>query len=83
MSNVISISYGFTESQFSRSYFERQCHEYMKLGLQGVTIVASSGDDGAGSSDRQFAPSFPCTCPHASIHSFVLSISFCSYTHFQ
>lgn len=28
------------------AYVERQCYEYMKLGLAGVTILYSSGDYG-------------------------------------
>ncbi|KAJ1335029.1 tripeptidyl-peptidase I [Microdochium nivale] len=44
--NVISVSYG--ASGLPDSYIRRQCHELMKLGLQGTTVVASSGDDGVG-----------------------------------
>lgn len=33
--NVISISYGQQENQLPRAYQERQCNEFMKLGLQG------------------------------------------------
>ncbi len=58
----------------------RQCQEYMKLGLQGVSVIYSSGDYGvAGNSGRcidpitkqynngtsgLFNPSFPSTCPY-------------------
>jgi tripeptidyl-peptidase-1 len=45
---VISISYGGDEQSFSMSYAERQCLEYMKLGLQGTTVVIASGDSGVG-----------------------------------
>lgn len=44
--NVISVSYGLGEDTFSYFYENRQCMEYMKLGLQGVTVVYSSGDSG-------------------------------------
>jgi tripeptidyl-peptidase I len=44
--NVISVSYGLGENQFSYFYWNRQCQEYMKLGLQGVSVVYSSGDSG-------------------------------------
>ncbi|KAL6230017.1 hypothetical protein BDW75DRAFT_245227 [Aspergillus navahoensis] len=44
--NVISISYGFAESELPVRYTRRQCHEWMKLGLQGVSIVAASGNNG-------------------------------------
>jgi tripeptidyl-peptidase-1 len=45
---VISISYGGDEVGFPQSYMERQCLEYMKLGLQGTTVIIASGDHGVG-----------------------------------
>ncbi len=44
---VISISYGGPEYQFSSIYLHSFRIEALKLAAQGVTIVASSGDDGA------------------------------------
>ena len=44
--NVISTSYGYNEADLTPAYEMRQCHEYMKLGLQGVTVLYSSGDFG-------------------------------------
>ena len=44
--NVISVSYGLGENLFDYFYWNRQCTEYMKLSLQGVTVVYSSGDAG-------------------------------------
>ncbi|KAJ0161726.1 Aorsin, partial [Colletotrichum tanaceti] len=77
--NVISTSYGFNEADLGRKYVERQCAEYMKLGLQGITILYSSGDSGVGGNGQQcidsrtgayndgktgiFNPSFPSGCP--------------------
>ncbi|TDZ38617.1 Aorsin [Colletotrichum spinosum] len=77
--NVISTSYGFNEADLGRKYVERQCAEYMKLGLQGVTVLYSSGDSGVGGNGKQcidsqtgaynegktgiFNPSFPGGCP--------------------
>lgn len=77
--NVISTSYGFNEAELTAKYEQRQCDEYMKLALQGVTVLYSSGDFGvAGNSgqcisadgkslndgdDGQFNPSFPGGCP--------------------
>ncbi|KAI0112601.1 protease s8 tripeptidyl peptidase [Nemania sp. FL0031] len=46
--NIISISYGVYEQDLPYSYQERQCNEYLKLALQGVTIVIASGDTGVG-----------------------------------
>lgn len=43
---VISTSYAYNEADLTPFYEERQCHEYMKLGLQGVSILYSSGDYG-------------------------------------
>lgn len=77
--NVISTSYGSNEADLGAKYEQRQCDEYMKLALQGVTVVYSSGDFGvAGNggqcinadgtaytngSTGQFNPSFPGGCP--------------------
>ncbi|CAK7264273.1 hypothetical protein SEPCBS119000_000904 [Sporothrix epigloea] len=47
--NVISISYSYSEVDLPAYYVKRQCLEVMKLGLQGVTVVMSSGDAGVGS----------------------------------
>jgi tripeptidyl-peptidase-1 len=44
--NVISISYSEPEADLPVAYQRRQCLEIMKLGLQGITVVVSSGDTG-------------------------------------
>jgi tripeptidyl-peptidase I len=44
--SVISISYAFTEADYQPGYLEEQCLGFLKLGLQGVTVIASSGDWG-------------------------------------
>ncbi|KAK3357858.1 peptidase S8/S53 domain-containing protein [Lasiosphaeria hispida] len=76
--NVISISYSGGEADFPASYLRRQCAEIMKLALQGVTVVESSGDNGvagyegdpslkngcAGEGGRVFYPSADVTCPY-------------------
>ncbi|EKD20175.1 uncharacterized protein L3040_004045 [Drepanopeziza brunnea f. sp. 'multigermtubi'] len=68
--NVISISYGATEADLPDFYLKRQCNEWMKLALQGVTVVMSSGDAGVGGSicngysGRIFDPDFASTCPY-------------------
>lgn len=46
--NVISVSYGGGEQFVPIAYQRRQCLEFMKLGLQGVSIIFSSGDAGVG-----------------------------------
>ncbi|KFY46162.1 hypothetical protein V494_00579 [Pseudogymnoascus sp. VKM F-4513 (FW-928)] len=44
--NVISVSYGRNEDARPASYNARECTEYMKLALMGVSIMFSSGDSG-------------------------------------
>ncbi|TVY83605.1 Tripeptidyl-peptidase sed1 [Lachnellula suecica] len=75
--NVISISYGGGEADLPVAYQRRQCNEFMKLGMQGVSVVVASGDSGVagaagegGNADgclgtgQIFAPDFPSTCPY-------------------
>ncbi|KAF8857370.1 subtilisin-like protein [Acephala macrosclerotiorum] len=45
-SNVFSFSYNQIEAALPVSYQTRQCHEWMKLGLQGVSVLFASGDSG-------------------------------------
>ncbi len=44
--NIISTSYASDEADLTPFYAIRQCNEYGKLGLMGVTILYSSGDHG-------------------------------------
>lgn len=43
---VISTSYSYNEADLTPQYTARQCAEYAKLGLMGVTVLYSSGDYG-------------------------------------
>ena len=76
---VISTSYGYNEADLTPFYEMRQCKEYMKLGLQGTSILYSSGDFGVAGNRGQciaangsyndggsgmFNPAFPSTCPY-------------------
>jgi subtilase family serine protease len=68
---VFSISYGADEQQLSQDYADGFNSQAIKLGLMGVTIVASSGDDGAVSSSGRmnplrcgYSPSFPASSPY-------------------
>ncbi|PNS18572.1 hypothetical protein CAC42_5111 [Sphaceloma murrayae] len=76
---VISTSYGYNEADLTPFYEQRQCNEYMKLGLMGVSVLYSSGDYGVAGNGGQcinpngtfnsglngrFNPSFPSTCPY-------------------
>jgi tripeptidyl-peptidase I len=78
--NVISTSYSYNEGDLTFKYEQRQCDEYMKLGLQGVSMLFSSGDYGVAGNGGQcfdsltgaynngskglFNPAFPATCPY-------------------
>ncbi|KAK6439473.1 hypothetical protein LTR95_004324 [Oleoguttula sp. CCFEE 5521] len=75
--NVISISYGEQEDDLPTNYQQRQCNEFMKLGLQGTSVLIASGDSGVaargtddGNADgclgngEVFNPDFPASCPY-------------------
>lgn len=51
--NVISISYSPEELQQTPSYDRRQCNEWMKLGLMGVTVVGSTGVYGVAGNNNE------------------------------
>jgi tripeptidyl-peptidase-1 len=54
---VLSTSYGYNEADLTIPYVKRQCAEYLKLALQGVTVLYSSGDFGvAGNMGRCIQP---------------------------
>lgn len=77
---VITASYGESEADFPKPYVERQCNEFMKLGLQGHSIFFSSSDFGVGNSPGDptasgclsgngqnqtiFNPDYPVGCPY-------------------
>ena len=50
--NVMSISYGADETPYSPAMENRLCNEFLKLGLQGTTVVVSSGDAGVEGQSR-------------------------------
>ena len=75
---VISTSYGYQEADLTPAYMQRQCAEYGKLSLTGITFVFSSGDDGVAGFNQtcltedgqqeqgasRFNPDFPAGCPY-------------------
>ncbi|KAF8175705.1 peptidase S8/S53 domain-containing protein [Mycena galopus ATCC 62051] len=77
-SYVISISYGEQEDDLSVVYQQRQCTEFMKLGMRGISVVVASGDSGVavratddgnangclGNDAKVFNPDYPATCPY-------------------
>ena len=70
--NVMTFSYGNDEFDYPAQYMQRQCHEFMKLGLQGVSLFVASGDDGVarragpclGPQQNIFAPDTGANCPY-------------------
>lgn len=72
---MISISYGEQEQDLPAYYQQRQCNEFLKLGLQGTSIFVASGDTGVGGyagdgsyngclrNGTVFSPTQPNSCP--------------------
>ncbi|KAH8810891.1 peptidase S8/S53 domain-containing protein [Xylogone sp. PMI_703] len=58
-SNVISVSYGQIEGALPEFYQRRQCNEWMKLGLQGVSVIFASGDSGVA---NRYNSGYPNSC---------------------
>lgn len=73
--NVFSLSYGGQEADVPIAYQKRQCNEYLKLGLQGISFLFASGDAGVGNypepygngclgpGKKIFSPTWPNNCP--------------------
>jgi len=68
---VISNSYGDEEQTVPEDFAVQVCNLIGMLGLRGVTVIHSSGDEGVGASclssdgtTPQFNPIFPATCPY-------------------
>ena len=51
---VLSISWGWTEAGFTPNYLQRQCLEFLKLGLMGTIFVVSVPDDSTASDCGSF-----------------------------
>ncbi|KAG6817109.1 hypothetical protein H0H87_012630 [Tephrocybe sp. NHM501043] len=75
---VVSNSQADFEHRFSQFYLERQCAEFAKLGLMGVTVLYSAGNAGVSGATNgycldengsmtpnatHFTPSWPASCP--------------------
>jgi tripeptidyl-peptidase-1 len=66
---VNSISYGTQENTLDADYVDQFETSAILMSALGMTIVASSGDDGAPSSDAfngicSYSPDWPATSPH-------------------
>ncbi|KAH9037066.1 subtilisin-like protein [Lactarius pseudohatsudake] len=71
---TISISYGYEERQTSREYAFYVCDMFAMLGLRGVSVLVSSGNEGIGEGTCvnrdgmvRFIPGFPATCPYVTV----------------
>ncbi|KAH9037110.1 subtilisin-like protein [Lactarius pseudohatsudake] len=71
---TISISYSTEERFMSREYAINVCDQFAKLGVRGVSVLVSSGNDGLGEGTClkddgtvRFMPRFPATCPHVTV----------------
>jgi tripeptidyl-peptidase-1 len=70
--DVISISYGSNEIDIDHDYASEFSYQAQQLGLKGVTLLVSSGDDGAPGaavgygevSACGYYPEFPTSCPY-------------------
>jgi len=64
---VFSISYGDNEETVDYDYAVRVNSEFVKAGVRGITLMASSGDGGVAGSQTtpcvQFIPTFPAASP--------------------
>jgi tripeptidyl-peptidase-1 len=71
---VITTSYGDDEQTVPKSYAERVCKEFARVGARGTSLLFSSGDGGVGEpgacltndgkNTTTFLPAFPAGCPY-------------------
>jgi len=45
---VVSVSYAWNEGNLPEAYLRRQCQQFAKLGLMGVSVITASADCGVG-----------------------------------
>ncbi|KAH9060339.1 subtilisin-like protein [Lactarius deliciosus] len=71
---TISISYNNEENSISREYAIYVCELFAELGVRGVSVLVSSGNDGIGKGTClrddgtvRFIPRFPGTCPYVTV----------------
>jgi tripeptidyl-peptidase-1 len=65
---TISISYAKDENKYDEAYAAHVCQLFGQLGLRGVSVLVSTGNDGVGidcltgGGSNRFSPMFPATC---------------------
>ena len=62
--SLVSISYGEGENTLTKTYIDRADVELQKAAARGLTLLASSGDNGSGCKDNRFVANFPTSLPH-------------------
>eukprot|EP01064_Diplonema_japonicum_P023503 TRINITY_DN3393_c0_g5_i1.p1 TRINITY_DN3393_c0_g5~~TRINITY_DN3393_c0_g5_i1.p1 ORF type:complete len:534 (+),score=156.77 TRINITY_DN3393_c0_g5_i1:49-1650(+) len=62
--NLFSISYGEGENTLTPAYIQRSDVELQKIAARGITVLSSSGDNGAACSHGEYVANFPASLPH-------------------
>ncbi|KAH9164912.1 subtilisin-like protein [Lactarius sanguifluus] len=71
---TISLSFGVEERIASMEYATNVCDKFAMLGVRGVSVLVSSGNEGVGQGTClrddgtvRFIPRFPSTCPYVTV----------------
>lgn len=80
--HTLITSYGEDEQSIPASYAQKVCNMFGALGLRGVSVIFSSGDDGVGSAcetndgtnQTRFNPGFPASCPYVTAVGATMSV---------
>jgi len=66
--SVLSISWGSGESNYQVDHMKAASTCFQKMGVQGISVFAASGDDGTGKNGFfrciAFDPNWPASCPY-------------------
>lgn len=81
--HVISNSYGDDEQTVPYKYAVHVCNRIGMMGLRGISVLESSGDNGVGAPCQsnnglktpQFTPEFPGTCPYVTAVGGTIAVS--------
>jgi tripeptidyl-peptidase-1 len=65
---VLSLSYGYDESDLTSSNANSMCNGFAQLAARGISVIIASGDGGVSGSRLSnsctaFVPTFPASCP--------------------
>jgi len=66
--SVVSISWGSGESNYEVAHMKAASACFQKMGVQGISVFAASGDEGTGKQGffgcKKFDPNWPASCPY-------------------